>query len=130
MIERKWKLKIKKMIAVLIAGVVLMLVKFTAYFITHSNAILTDALESIINVVAGSFALYSLYYSSQPKDSNHPYGHGKIEYLASGFEGSLIGISGILIGVKSVQNFFYPAELHALDIGVPDFAIYSWGLGL
>lgn len=106
------------MVAILIAGIVLMVVKFAAYFITHSNAILTDALESIINVVAGSFAVYSLYYSSQPKDSNHPYGHGKIEYLSSGLEGSLIIISGIAIIIKSIHTVFHPTVLHSLDIGL------------
>ena len=118
MIERHWKFKIRTMIAILVAGIVLMIVKFAAYFITHSNAILTDALESIINVVAGSFAVYSLYYSSQPKDSNHPYGHGKIEYVSSGLEGSLIIISGIAIVVKSIHTVFNPAPLHALDMGL------------
>ena len=103
---------------VLIIGVVIMILKFAAFFITRSNAILTDALESIINVVAGSFALYSLYYSSRPKDSDHPYGHGKIEYLSSALEGSLISIAGIAIIIKSVYSFFYPQSLQALDIGL------------
>jgi cation diffusion facilitator family transporter len=118
MIQEQWKFKIKTMRAVLIIGCILMIVKFAAFFITHSNAILTDALESIINIVAGGFALYSLYYSSQPKDSDHPYGHGKIEYLSSGLEGSLIVVSGIAIIIKSIHSFFFPTELHSLDIGL------------
>lgn len=118
MIQEQWKFKIKTMRAILIIGCVLMIIKFAAFFITHSNAILTDALESIINVVAGGFALYSLYYSSQPKDSDHPYGHGKIEYLSSGLEGSLIVVSGIAIVIKSVHSFFFPVQLHSLDVGL------------
>lgn len=118
MVQEQWKFKLKTMSTILILGIVLMIVKFIAFFITHSNAILTDALESIINVVAGAFALYSIYYSSQPKDSDHPYGHGKIEYLSSGLEGSLIGIAGIGMIIKSVYSFFYPHELHSLDIGL------------
>jgi cation diffusion facilitator family transporter len=118
MIQEQWKFKLRVMRMVLIIGVVIMILKFAAFFITRSNAILTDALESIINVVAGSFALYSLYYSSRPKDSDHPYGHGKIEYLSSALEGSLISIAGIAIMIKSVYSFFYPQSLQALDIGL------------
>lgn len=102
----------------LIFSIVLMVIKFTAYIITHSNAILTDALESIINVVAGTFALFSIYYASQPKDENHPYGHGKIEYLSVGIEGGLIIIAGIAIIVKSVMGFFHPHVVESVDFGV------------
>lgn len=108
----------RTMCTVLVIGIVLMVIKFAAFFITRSNAILTDALESIINVVAGAFALYSLYYSSQPKDSDHPYGHGKIEYLSSGLEGSLVSMAGLAISIKSVYGFFYPTPLYALDMGM------------
>lgn len=92
--------------------------KFTAYFLTHSNTILTDALESIINVAAGMFALYSLYLSSKPKDQDHPYGHGKVEFLSAGFEGVLIIIAGVVIISKSVVAFFHPRELEHLDWGL------------
>lgn len=102
----------------LIFSVVLMVVKFAAYILTHSNSILTDALESIINVVAGGFALYSIYVASLPKDENHPYGHGKIEYLSAGLEGGLIVIAGAAIVVKSVFNFFHTTEIHSLDFGL------------
>jgi cation diffusion facilitator family transporter len=118
MAQEQWKFKIKTMRTILIIGSALMIIKFAAFFITHSNAILTDALESIINVFAGAFALFSLYYSSQPRDSDHPYGHGKIEYLSSGLEGSLIIFSGIAIIIKSVHSFFHPVQLHSLDIGL------------
>jgi cation diffusion facilitator family transporter len=118
MVQEQWKFKIKTMRSILIIGSALMIVKFAAFFITHSNAILTDALESIINVFAGAFALFSLYYSSQPKDSDHPYGHGKIEYLSSGLEGSLIIFAGIAIIIKSIHSFFYPVMLHSLDVGL------------
>lgn len=103
---------------VLIVGLVLMSVKFLAWWLTGSVAILTDALESIINVVAGSFALISVYYAAQPRDEDHPYGHGKIEYLSAGFEGGLIFIAGLSIIIKAIYGFFLPKELHALDIGI------------
>lgn len=67
--------KINTMILVLSVGITLMFLKFSAYYLTESSAILTDAIESIVNILAGSFALYSLYYASKPKDEDYPYGH-------------------------------------------------------
>ena len=74
---------VRLQIMVVLVGVLLLIAKFVAYYLTNSNAILTDALESIINVVAGGFSLYSLVLSARPKDLNHPYGHGKIEFVAA-----------------------------------------------
>ncbi len=95
-----------------------MVIKFTAYYLTRSNAILSDALESIINVIASGFAFYSIYLSSQPKDHDHPYGHGKIEYFSSGFEGALIIIAGVLIAVEAVQHLIHPKPIQHLDWGL------------
>ena len=94
-----------------------MLVKFFAYFITSSNAILTDAAESIVNVLASAFAFYSIYLSSQPRDINHPYGHGKVEFFAVFVEGSLISMAGILILFKSVYAIFYPHAITNISEG-------------
>ncbi len=102
----------------LIAGVLITALKFIAYFITHSNAIYTDALENIINVVAGAFAFYSIYLASQPKDSNHPYGHGKVEFFAVGFEGALIIFAAINIIYKSVYALYNPQTIHQIDEGI------------
>jgi cation diffusion facilitator family transporter len=115
--ERERK-KIKILSITLIISSLLMITKFAAWFITHSNAILTDALESIVNVFAGAFALYSVSYAAKPKDEDHPYGHGKIEFLSVGLEGTLIAIAGISIIVKSIYNLYYPQEIHSLDIGL------------
>ena len=110
----------------LIFSIVLMAIKFAAYLLTHSNAILTDAFESIINVVAGGFALFSIYYSTLPKDENHPYGHGKVEYLSVGLEGGLIVLAGGAIILKSVMGFFHPSEIHSIDIGLY-FSLFAGG---
>jgi cation diffusion facilitator family transporter len=101
-----------------IAGIIILVGKFAAYILTNSNAILTDALESIVNVVAGSFTLYSLIISARPRDKNHPYGHGKIEFIAAVIEGTMIVIAGMLIIGKSVYNLFIPTVIHKLDIGL------------
>lgn len=106
------------MLITLLVGIGLMGLKFLAFFITDSNAILTDALESIINVTAGAFALFSVYYASFPKDENHPYGHGKIEYFSAGVEGGLILLAGTAMIIKSGYNFFFPVSIQMLDMGV------------
>jgi cation diffusion facilitator family transporter len=101
----------------LITGIVLMLAKFGAYVITASNFVLTDAAESIVNVFASAFAFFSIYLASQPRDENHPYGHGKVEFFSVFIEGLLIGIAGLMIVVKSIYGIFHPNEIHELLIG-------------
>lgn len=86
-------------------------------FLTASNFVLTDAAESIVNVIASAFAFFSIYLSSQPRDENHPYGHGKVEFFSVFIEGSLIGIAGVIIIVKSVYSLFYPNAIHDLLTG-------------
>jgi cation diffusion facilitator family transporter len=98
-----------------IVGFGLLLVKFFAWYITNSNTILTDALESIVNVVAGSLALYGVTLSAKPKDEDHPYGHGKIEFIVSGIEGGMIAGAGLLMIIKSALNFFEPNEVQHID---------------
>lgn len=111
------KQKISAQLIAVLLGILLMVIKFVAFGLTHSNAILTDALESIVNVAAGSFALYSLILSAKPKDRDHPYGHGKIEFISAGLEGGLIAIAGLIIIGKSIYNFIYPQEIEKLDTG-------------
>ena len=98
----------------LITGIILMMAKFGAYFLTSSNFVLTDAAESIVNVLASSFAFFSIYLSSQPRDENHPYGHGKVEYFSVFIEGALIGIAGIIIICKSIYGIIHPNAIHDL----------------
>ncbi|MFN7118345.1 MAG: cation diffusion facilitator family transporter [Saprospiraceae bacterium] len=100
------------------AGVALMGTKFFAWWLTNSNAILTDALEGIINVMAGAFALYSLILAAKPRDENHPYGHGKVEFISAGFEGGMIFLAGLLILGKGIYNLFYPQPIEQLDVGI------------
>jgi cation diffusion facilitator family transporter len=102
----------------LVISVVLMLIKFAAYLLTSSNAILTDASESIVNVLASSFAFYSIYLSSLPRDVNHPYGHGKVEFFSAFVEGVLIVVAGVLIIAKSAYNLVYPAPIGELAGGI------------
>lgn len=102
----------------LITAVVLFGIKLVAYGLTGSNAILTDALEGLVNVVAAGMGLYSLYLSAQPRDTNHPYGHGKIEFVSAGIEGTLILIAGLYVIGKAAYNLAYPIRLYQLDVGL------------
>lgn len=99
-------------------SIVLLLIKTAAYVLTSSTAILTDALESIVNVAASGFALYSVYLSGRPRDLNHPYGHGKIEFVSSGFEGALIISAGLFILYQAGLSFFEPHTVENLDWGL------------
>lgn len=108
----------KKVILIsLCIGIFLMLAKFLAYFITQSNAVLTDAAESIVNVIASSFAFYSIYLATLPKDQNHPYGHGKVEFFSAFVEGILIIVAGFIIIGKSTYNLIYPVSITKLYLG-------------
>jgi cation diffusion facilitator family transporter len=116
----------------LITGIVLMIAKFGAYLLTSSNFVLTDAAESIVNVFASSFAFYSIYLSSQPRDENHPYGHGKVEFFSVFIEGLLIGFAGVIILIKSVYGIFHPNEIHDLLTGaiiIGATGVINGGLG-
>ncbi len=103
---------------VVVVAIALLMIKFVAYFLTHSVAILTDALESIVNVVAGLIGLYSLVVSARPRDEDHPYGHGKVEFISSAVEGTLIVIAALLILYESVTSLLHPRELHKIDYGL------------
>ncbi|CAN5412510.1 cation diffusion facilitator family transporter [soil metagenome] len=103
---------------VAIVGVSLFIIKLTAWYITNSVAILTDALESTINVIAGFIGLYSLYLSAQPRDANHPYGHGKVEFLSAAIEGTLITTAGFVIIYEAINNLNHPHEIGSLDYGI------------
>jgi cation diffusion facilitator family transporter len=123
---------IQKWVAAL--SVVILLGKLTAYYLTHSVAILTDALESIVNVVAGFFGLYSLQLSAKPKDEEHPYGHGKIEFISAAVEGAMISFAAAFIVFESIANLVNPVPLQRLDVGILligisaiiNFAMGSW----
>lgn len=99
-------------------SILLLAVKFIAYYFTHSVAILTDALESIVNVAAGFIGLYSLYVSAKPKDKDHPYGHGKAEFISAGIEGTLIGAAGSITLYKAIQHLIHPVQLTRIDTGI------------
>ena len=96
----------------------LMCAKFYAFHLTRSSAVFSDALESIINVVASAFALMSIVLAARPPDKNHPYGHGKVEYFSAGFEGALIIIAAIGIFKSGLTHILKPQPLPNLTDGL------------
>lgn len=111
-----YNLTIQKRIAAL--SIILLIVKALAWYLTGSVAILTDAFESIVNVVAGLIGVYSLYVSAKPKDEDHPYGHGKAEFISAAIEGTMISIAGIIIIYEALNNLIHPHDIRKLDYGI------------
>ncbi len=99
-------------------SVLLFVAKIIAYYLTHSLAILTDALESIVNVLAGFIGLFSLYVAAKPRDTEHPYGHGKAEFVSAAAEGALIVAAGFFIIYETVQNIITKNPIEQLDTGL------------
>ena len=112
----KQNLRIQKIIAAI--AILLFVVKIIAWYSTNSIAILTDALESIVNVIAALIGLYSLYLSAKPKDYDHPYGHGKAEFISAAIEGTLIAVAGFIIIYEAITNLLHPHTLKQLDYGI------------
>jgi len=103
---------------VVITSIVLFVLKVAAYFVTNSVAVLTDALESTVNVVTGFTGLYSLRLAAKPRDDDHPYGHGKIELISASFEGFLILVAGLIIVYEALINLLHPHIVGQLDTGI------------
>lgn len=96
----------------------LFVLKVLAYYLTHSVAVLTDALESTVNVVTSFIGLYILRVAAKPRDQEHPYGHGKVELLSASFEGALILVAGMMIVYESFNNLLHPHTVQRLDTGI------------
>lgn len=103
---------------VVATSLVLFALKLLAYYLTNSVAVLTDALESTVNVVTGFTGLYSLKLAAKPRDDNHPYGHGKIELISASFEGVLILVAGLIIVYESIINLVHQHPVKQLDAGI------------
>jgi cation diffusion facilitator family transporter len=110
--------RLRAVVISLAVSVVLLAAKYQAYRLTGSTAILSDALESIVNVVAAVFAIGALIFAGRPADRNHPYGHGKMEFMSAAFEGGLIAFAALVIVYEVVVSLTHGVELRALDVGL------------
>jgi cation diffusion facilitator family transporter len=112
------RIRLVAMAISLAVSVGLLAAKYQAFRLTGSTAILSDALESIVNVVAAGFAIGALVFSHRPADRNHPYGHGKMEFLSAAFEGGLIAFAAVVIIYEVVQGLMEGVTLRSLDVGM------------
>jgi cation diffusion facilitator family transporter len=99
-------------------GITIFLVKMLAYFLSNSVALLSDALESIVNIAASGLMLFSVYVASLPADRNHQYGHQKVENISSMLEGVLIVAAALLIVYTGALRLFEAAELFELNLAI------------
>ena len=106
---------LKISVAVALATIAL---KTGAWWLTDSAGLLSDALESLVNLAGASFALAMVTLAAQPPDEEHPYGHHKAEYFASGFEGALIGLAAIVIVGAAADRLLHPQPLQQLGVGL------------
>lgn len=128
--EDRKKFNFQMMVA--IAGVLLFIGKLIAWLLTNSDAVFSDAMESIVNIIAAFMGLYSLYLASKPRDTEHPYGHGKVEFVTSGIEGAMIIFAGIIIIIEATDSLLHQNVPQKLDwgIGIVAFtAIINYFLG-
>lgn len=107
------------------SSIAILALKTAAYLMTGSTALLSDALESIINVVASAFAMWSIHVAKTPPDSNHPYGHGTVEYFSALLEGLLIMAAAVGIISAALPRVFVPGVLSQLDSGLLVSAVAS-----
>ena len=111
-------LRLRAALLSLAVGIVLLGAKYVGYLYTGSAAVLSDALESIINVVAATFMVGSVMFAAQPADRDHPYGHGKIEFFSAVFEGGLISFAAITIAWYAVMDLLRGPSVQQVEIGV------------
>lgn len=108
----------RAMLLSMLAALLTMALKFGAWWLTGSVGLYSDALESLVNLSAAVLGFILLGLAAQPADDNHPFGHEKAEYFASGAEGMMILMAAIFIAWKALHSFFHPAPLAQLDIGL------------
>jgi len=99
-------------------GIILFIGKIVAWKLTNSDSVFSDAMESIVNVISAFMGLYALYLGGKPRDENHPYGHGKVEFVTSAIEGSLITIAGVMIIYEGTNSLLSDKVLNKLDWGI------------
>ena len=112
------RIRLRAGLVSLIVASVLLAAKYQAYRMTGSAAVLSDALESIVNVVAAVFALGGLVFAGRPADRNHPYGHGKIEFFSAAFEGGLIAFASVLVVYGALRSLIQGPEVRQIGLGI------------
>jgi cation diffusion facilitator family transporter len=112
------RIRLRAGVISLVVASLMLAAKYQAYRLTGSAAVLSDALESIVNVVAAVFALGGLVFAGRPADRNHPFGHGKIEFFSAAFEGGLIAFASVLIVYEALRTLLAGPEVRRIGLGV------------
>jgi len=131
--ERRQSERVRAGRLALVAGAAIFAGKIVAFLVTDSSAVFSDAMESVVNVVAAALLLYSLIVAARPPDPDHPYGHGKVEFFSAGFEGALIAFAALAILVEAVGELLRGPELRRLDAGLAILVVLAaanGGLGV
>lgn len=102
----------------LLAGSLIFVAKFAAYLITGSTAVLADAMESTVNIVSAGMLVLALSIAGRPPDEDHPYGHGKVEFLSAAVEGAAIAFASLIIFAEGVRSLLAGPNLRSLDVGL------------
>jgi cation diffusion facilitator family transporter len=111
----------------LVVGAAIFLGKIATWQLTGSVAVLSDGLESTVNIAAAALLVFSMHLAARPADRDHPYGHGKIEFLSAGIEGALIVVAAVLIAVEAIGQLLDPQPLRGLNAGLLALALLSAG---
>jgi cation diffusion facilitator family transporter len=114
----RMRLALRAGIISLVGGAAILGVKFVAWFVTGSTAVLADAAEQCVNVVASMLVVFSVAVASRPPDADHPYGHGKAEFLSAAVEGGMIVVAGTFILIEAIRQMVIGPELHRVGTGI------------
>ena len=102
----------------LVTSLFVLAIKYYAYFQTSSAGILSDAMETIVNVVTAIVAIFVLKYALAPADEEHPYGYGKLEYFSAAFEGGIILCAALAIIYESIRSFIHKEDIRNIEVGL------------
>jgi cation diffusion facilitator family transporter len=112
------RIALRAAIISLVGGAAILGVKLLAWFLTGSTAVLADAAEQVVNVVASTMVVWSVAVASRPPDADHPYGHGKAEFLSAGVEGGMIFIAGTFILIEAIRQIVIGPHLQRVGTGI------------
>jgi cation diffusion facilitator family transporter len=120
------RVRLRVAIISIVVGVLILGLKYYAYLVSGSTALKSDAIESVVNVVAAVFALGAVIFSDKPADRDHPYGHGKIEHFSAAFEGGLISLAAVLIAYEAIDAMWHGPVLKDVGLGL----VFNFAAGL
>ena len=120
------RIRLRVAVISIVMGILILAVKYYAYLVSGSTALKSDAIESVVNILAAFFALGAVIFADKPADREHPYGHGKAEHFSAAVEGALIMAAAGMIAWEAVEALLYGVQLKQLGLGLA----INFGAGL